>query len=217
LKRLLIFVTVLVLGGLAQAQGFSSHVSLAAGIQGVFPGSTFTREKAELSNGLNAASQSTTNAVGGVGSFRFDFGDHSAFDFSVTANRSSEVTENISGGAGQFPTRVQSNNLEFIGSYIFRLPSTERFKPYFLVGGGMVHFRPLENGYTTAGVPKSETKATFAYGFGADFYFNESWGMRLQYRGLVRGQPDFGLSSEPFGTGLKTHVPEPSVHVFYHF
>jgi len=217
LKRSLIFVTVLALGGLAQAQGFGSRISLAAGIEGIFPGSTFTREEANLSNGLNAASQSTTNSVGGVGTVRFDFGEHSAFDFSVTFNRSSEVSEIISGGSGQFPTRVQSNNIEFIGTYVYRLPSTERFHPYFLVGGGMVHFRPLDDGFTTAGVPSSMTKGAFAYGFGADVMFGDSWGMRLQYRGLLRGQPDFGLESEPFGTQLNVNIPEPSVQVFYHF
>jgi len=180
LKRSLIFVTVLALGGLAQAQGFGSRISLAAGIEGVFPGSTFTREEANLSNGLNAASQSTTNSVGGVGTVRFDFGEHSAFDFSVTFNRSSEVSEIISGGSGQFPTRVQSNNIEFIGTYVYRLPSTERFHPYFLVGGGMVHFRPLDDGFTTAGVPSSMTKGAFAYGFGPAIRWNLFDGGRVR-------------------------------------
>jgi opacity protein-like surface antigen len=186
LKRslILVTVTVLALGSLAQAKGFGSHVSLGAGIEGIFPGSTFTRTQAENSNGLDSATQSTTNSVGVVGSFRFDFGGHSAFDFSVTGNRSSEVSELVSGGSALAPGRVQTNNLEFIGSYVFRLPSTKRFKPYFLVGGGMVNFRPLENGYVILGndVPQSQSKAAFAYGFGADFYFNDHWGMRLQFR-----------------------------------
>jgi len=33
----------------------------------------------------------------------------------------------------------------------------------------------------------------------------------------LRGQPDFGLESEPFGTQLNVNIPEPSVQVFYHF
>jgi len=33
----------------------------------------------------------------------------------------------------------------------------------------------------------------------------------------VRAAPDFKLSSAPFGTGLKTHVAEPSIQLVYHF
>jgi opacity protein-like surface antigen len=216
LKRTLILVSILALGGLAQAQGFLSHLSVAAGGEGIIPASTSTRD----TNGLNVTTQTTKKSLGGIGSARLEFGSHSAFDFSVTANRSSESNSKIVSGVPALPDYVKSNNLEFIGSYIFRLPSTEKFKPYFLIGGGMVHFNPIQNGYSLSEVPKAQTKAAFAYGFGADMNFNDSWGMRLQYRGLVRGEPDFGLLNStvsPFGTGVKTHVIEPSIQVVYHF
>lgn len=216
MKRTLIFVTVLALGTLAQAQGLRSRISLAAGGQGIFPASTFTRD----SNGFNAVSQTSKKSLGGIGSVRINFGSHSAFDFSVTGNRGAEYSDRIASGYGLYPDFIKSNNLEFIGSYVFRLPETHRFKPYFLIGGGMVHFSPIDNGFTTSQVPKSETKGAFAYGFGADVNFNARWGLRLQYRGLVRGDPDFGLlnnGASPFGTGTKTHVVEPSLQLVYHF
>ena len=64
-------------------------------------------------------------------------------------------------------------------------------------------------------------KAAFDYGFGSDFKVNDHWSVRLQYRGLIRTDPDFKLaSSDPtatFGTNLQLHVPEPSIQLVYHF
>jgi opacity protein-like surface antigen len=213
LKARLILITVLMLGAMAHAQGFGSHVSFGLGLEGIFPAATF---KNDVIN-QTSSTQSTTNSVGAVGSVRFDFGHHSAIDISVTANRNSErFFNNGAFGSGGFLTRVQTNNFETIVSYIFRLPASDFIKPYALLGGGAVRFSP-NNAFTTAGVPQSETKPAFAYGFGADFPFGDHLALRLQYRGLIRSSPDFKLSAEPFGTGLKTHVPEPSVQIVYHF
>jgi len=216
LRRTRILIIVLALSGLAHAQGFLSRLSVAAGGEGIIAASTYTKD----TNGLNATTQTTKKSLGGVGDLRIEFGSHSAFDFSVTANRSSESSAKIVSGVPAFPDYVKSNNLEFIASYVYRLPAGDRFRPYFLVGGGIVHFSPIDNGFSLTDIPQSQNKAAFAYGFGADVDLNDSWGLRLQYRGLVRGDPDFGLLNStisPFGTGVKTHVVEPSIQVVYHF
>lgn len=214
LKAKLVLITLLALSAVAHAQGFASHVSIGIGLQGIFPAATFNND--EINH--TSSTQSTTNSVGAVGDLRFDFGHHSALDISVTVNRNSErFVSNTLSGAG-FVERVQTNNAEIIGSFIFRLPSNDFVKPYALIGGGAVRFSP-NNAFTTLGndVPAVDTKPAFAYGFGADFPFGDHLALRLQYRGLVRSSPDFKLSAEPFGTGLKTHVAEPSVQVVYHF
>lgn len=218
MKLKLLLITVLALGAMAQAQdraqGFLSNFSIGAGFEGIFPAATFTRSAAEVSSGFNGSTQDTTKSVGVVGDARYEFGHHSALDFSVTFNRSTELFEQ---DVNQSLNHVQSNNLEMIGSYIVRLPSNERIKPYVLIGGGLVRFSPVTHAYSTEGIPSVESKPTFAYGFGTDFKLSERWAMRLQYRGLLRGEPDFKLSTEPFGTSLKTHVVEPSIALIYHF
>ena len=213
MKSRLILITVLALGSLAHAQGFVSKLSLGVGLQGVFPGSTFKNNEVTFAS----STQSATNSVGAIGDLRIDFGHHSALDLAVTVDRDSErFFTSGSFGTGGFLTRVQTNNAEIIGSYIFRLPSNEHVKPYFLLGGGAVRFSP-NRAFTTAGVPQTDMKPAFAYGFGTDFPFGDHLALRLQYRGLVRSEPDFKLAAEPFGTGLKTHVAEPSIQIVYHF
>ncbi len=212
MKAKLLVITVLALGCMAHAQGFASNLSIGAGFEGIFPAATFNKSAAEISS-TNATTQDTTKSVGAVADARYDFGHHSALDLSVTVNRNTELFE----GATQDLTRVQTNNAEIIGSYIFRLPSTEKVKPYALVGGGMVRFSPNSN-FTTQ-TPSTQMKPTFAYGFGFDFKASAHWTVRAQIRDLIRGDPDFKLLSaaEPFGTGLKTHVPEPAILLVYHF
>ena len=211
MKAKLILITVLALGSVAHAQGFVSHISIGLGLQGIFPGSTFDKSTV-LTSGL-PSTQSTTNSVGAVGDLRFDFGHHSAFDIAVTVNRNSELFFNAS---NSLFTRVQTNNAEIIGTFVFRLPSNEHVKPYAMIGGGTVRFSP-NSAFNTSGVPAVDMKPAFAYGFGTDFPFGDHLALRLQYRGLVRSEPDFKLAAEPFGTGLKTHVAEPSIQIVYHF
>ena len=211
MKLKLILITVLALGSLAHAQGFVSNLSIGAGFQGIFPSATSSKGSSNLSGFPNT--QSTTNSVGIVADARYDFGRHSALDASVTVNRNTEVFFN---GETQNTDRVQTNNLEIIGSYVFRLPSNDRIKPYALFGGGIVRFMP-NNDYSTGLTPSTDMKAAFAYGVGSDVKVNDHIAIRLQYRGLLHSEPDFKLSSAPFGTGLRTHVPEPSIMVVYHF
>jgi opacity protein-like surface antigen len=214
LKLKLILIALLAFGSMAHAQGFVSHLSVGAGFEGIFPASTFTKSTAETNTYPNT--QTTTDSVGALADVRYDFGRHSAFDLALTVNRSTELfyyaySQNVS--------RIQSNNGEMIGSYIIRLPSNEHLKPYFLLGGGLVRFSPNNNSYNT-GIPSTDTKIAFAYGFGSDFKISDHWGLRLQYRGLLRADPDFkllGNVNNPVGTGVKAHVPEPSVQIVYHF
>jgi opacity protein-like surface antigen len=199
---------------MAYAQGPLSNLSIGVGLQGVFPAATF--DKTPYNEGSYPTTQSSTKSVGYVGDARYNFGRHSALDASFTWNRNTEYFANTYGTV----YHVQTNNGEIIGAYVVRLPGTERLKPFMLAGGGLVRFSP-NNDYNTAGKPSASSKAAFAYGFGTDVRLSDSWGIRLQYRGLVRTSPDFKLSStnveDTFGSGLKAHVPEPSIQVVYHF
>jgi len=218
LKLKLILVTMLAFGSLAHAQGIMSNLSVGVGLQGVFPAGTFTKGITE-NNQSSGGAQSTTSSVGAGVDLRYDFGRHSAVGVAATFNRNDELFYDI---FTQAINRVKSNNTELIGTYIFRLPSNERVKPYAMFGGGMVIFSPVTNEYSVSGIPATDTKPAFAYGFGTDIKVSENFALRLQYRGLVRSEPDFKLfNADPtqnaFGTNLRTHVAEPSIQLVYHF
>lgn len=215
MRRKLILITMLALASvLAHAQGFVSNLSVGFGVEGVFPASTINHSVSTY----YATGERTSLSVGYVGDARYEFGRHSAIEASYTFNRSTANYYNLNTGAATF---VQSDNHEMLGNYVYRLPSTENFKPFFLVGGGLVRFQPDSMQYSTGDTPSAETKAAFSYGFGSDFRVSDHWGLRIQYRGLLRGEPTFKLTSTTggtnFGTNLKSHVAEPSVQLVYHF
>jgi opacity protein-like surface antigen len=215
LKLKLTLITVLLaVASMAHAQGVVSNLSIGAGFEGIFPASTLN--KAPYLGGGYPTTQSTTNSIGAIGDIRYDFGRHSALGAAITVNRNTEYFADTYG----YVSKVQSNNMEMIGTYIFRLPSNERVKPFAMFGGGMIRFSP-NNDNNVGGVPAAVTKPAFAYGFGTDFKLSDHWSVRLQYRGLLRSSPDFKLSSSDptntFGTNLRAHVPEPSIQAVYHF
>ena len=144
MKLKLLLITVLAFGGMAHAQGFMSNFSVGAGFEGIFPAATFTKSAAEISAAIRTP-RTTTKSVGVVADARYDFGHHSALDFSFTHQ---SQYRNLLKTQLRTVTRVQTNNAEMIGTYIFRLPSNEKVKPYVLLGGGMVRFSP-NNNYTT--------------------------------------------------------------------
>jgi opacity protein-like surface antigen len=212
--KLTLITVVLALGSMAHAQGALSNLSIGVGFEGIFPASTAGRIPGNA--GPLPTSQNTTNSIGAIADARYDFGKHSAVGFAFTLNRDTEYYTNSYGTT----YHVQSNNGEMIGTYIYRLPANEHFKPFAMFGGGMVRFSP-NNDNNAAGIPSAVTKPAFAYGFGSDFKMSDHWGFRLQYRGLVRTSPDYKLSSSDptntFGTGLRSNVAEPSIQVIYHF
>ena len=109
--------------------------------------------------------------------------------------------------------RVQTNNAEIIGSYIFRLPSKSTVKPYALIGGGMVRFSPNRQFHHRRRRPPRQSKPAFAYGFGTDFKVDRPLGRApaVSRTGPQRAGLRARQQPSPFGTGLKTHVAEPSI------
>ena len=80
---------------------------------------------------------------------------------------------------------------------------------FLLAGGGALVFKPTANDFGAT----TQAKAAFLYGGGIDYNLTRVVGLRLQYRGLVYGAPDFGLVGASTGAG---HLAEPSVGLVFH-
>lgn len=114
-------------------------------------------------------------------------------------------------------SRVQSDVHQATGGLVFDLPVTARVKlsPYLLAEGGALVFNPMGN--RGGAVPGADThaKSLFVYGGGADFPVTNHVSLRMEYRGLVYGEPDFGLKN--LRTSSMTHTAQPSVGIAFHF
>ena len=114
--------------------------------------------------------------------------------------------------------RILTTVSEFSGAYVFTPMETKRFKPFLLVGGGVLVFNP--NNTLIGGNPQGlegvrETRPAILYGGGVDYHLISFLALRLQYRGLFYSPPDFKLPG--LFTGGRGHLAEPAVGLVVRF
>jgi opacity protein-like surface antigen len=115
--------------------------------------------------------------------------------------------------------RVMTGITEFTGAYVFTPFPDAKWEPFLLAGGGGLRFSvgktyidTIQGSFGTTG----QTSLAFLYGAGVDYRIFSHLGLRLQYRGLVFRNPDFGVPSR-FYTGAKSHMAEPAIGIVVKF
>lgn len=113
--------------------------------------------------------------------------------------------------------RIQSGIHQLTGSLVFNLPwrASSRLNPYFVAGGGALIFDPTGDQFNTLSGAQSQAKGVFVYGVGVNYAIRKRLSLRVEYRGLVYGTPDFGFGV--LSTDSVTHTAVPSVGLTYRF
>ncbi len=114
-------------------------------------------------------------------------------------------------------SRIQANVHQATGGFVFRIPTSARFRisPYVLAEGGALVFAPTGNAFGTVAGAQRQATGVFAYGGGADFPLLKHVALRAEYRGLVYSAPDFGLTK--LNTNTVTHTAQPSAGLVFRF
>jgi opacity protein-like surface antigen len=159
----------------------------------------------------NRILQHSTNSGGFLLSYRYHF--NSWFSADVSYGRDRETQRNIAPGS---VLSVQSNVHQATAAGVVNLPwRPARFNPYVLAGTGALAFAPTQaRGATVLGAG-GQSRATFLYGGGVDYDFVKHFSLRLEYRGLVYGRPDFGVAA--LHTGAVTNTAQPSAGIVFRF
>jgi opacity protein-like surface antigen len=116
---------------------------------------------------------------------------------------------------GLASARIQSNVHEITGAAVATVPYFGRLRPFVLGGGGVLVFDPTGNDGATSFGASTQTRGTFLYGAGADYFLTNHWGLRAEYQGLFYKVPDFnvpGLNPDSW-----THVAQPSAGIVFRF
>ena len=113
--------------------------------------------------------------------------------------------------------RIQTGIHQMTGGLVLKLPSraSSRLNPYLLAGGGALFFDPTGSFSNTVSGAQSQAKGVFVYGAGVNYAISKRLSLRAEYRGLVYGTPDFGLTG--FSTNSITHTAQPSVGLAFRF
>ena len=87
-----------------------------------------------------------------------------------------------------------------------------REAPSVLGRTGALTFDPTNNAVSGA---RNQSKPAFVYGGGVDYDFSRHISLRMEYRGLVYGRPDYDLSS--LHSDAIAHTAEPSLGIGIRF
>jgi len=219
---------VLTLVAFAQDGRFDASVSFA----GTFPDST-------TANGIT---HSGTNGAEIFGTFRFRFNRRSAFAFNYGRGKDSQIY------LASSDFHILTNITEYSGAYVFTPFQTKNLETMVFGGIGGLVFDPqsewifyndntdnpfgINQTQVTIGASK-QTEMAFLYGGGVDYRLSgipiasriplsSHFAFRLQYRGLIFKNPDFGVTSisgsiPSLVTNKNGHMAEPAFGLVFKF
>ena len=190
----------------ATAAHAQRHLDFSLSGGGVFTSST-TSASGRITN-------TPTKSVAVLGGVRYHLTEHHAFDVTFGLTRNSQ-----SFSVPPDTYRVMTGFGVYSASYVFTPVQGKRWQPFLLAGGGALIFS-VGNTYIDTiqqnlGLQSSAAMA-FLYGAGTDYRLWRIFGLRLQYRGFLYRNPDYGVPSR-FFTGTRAHIAEPSLGVVVKF
>jgi outer membrane autotransporter protein len=201
MNRTIIFSFLMVLlATLAVAQENRSEISLQG--TGFFTQSTSG----------NGSAYSTTQTGGILGTYRYHLNHwisaEGAYGYDANSQKYLLSSQTF---------RIQSGIHQLTGSLVLNLPSraSSRLNPYVVVGAGALMFEPTGNQFDTVSGAQSQAKGVFVYGAGVNYALRKRLSLRVEYRGLVYGAPDFGFGV--LSTNSVTHTAVPSLGLTYRF
>ena len=195
---------VVALAGIVSAQD-EGHFDASLGYGGAFS------KTATSSNG--AITLKPTNSGAFLATVRFRFNRVHGLEGNIGHMNNSQL---YSISPDTF--RVQGGVTEYSGAYVINLFQRDRLEPFLFAGAGALRFNPgntyIDGNPSTISVTK-QTSLAFLYGGGADYRFWRVLALRLQYRGLLYKEPDFGIPN--FFTGVHGHMAAVSAGIVFKF
>ncbi len=190
----------------AAAADAQSRIDVAVSGAGVF---SKTTESA--SGGIT---DSPTTSVAFIGTARYHFAKHHAVEIDLGHTRNSQIFS-----VPPDSYRVKTGITELSVAYVFTPWEGQRFQPFLLAGGGALRFGVgntyIDTIHQNLGA-NSRPAVALLYGAGTDYHLWKFLALRLQYRGLIYRNPDYGVATR-FFTGTRGHMAEPAVGLVVKF
>lgn len=158
-------------------------------------------------------SHTATQSLAVFGTARLNVSKRSAVEINFGHSTDSQKYE-----TGSLSYRLPTTVTEFTGDYVYSFMRSEKLRPFFLAGAGILVFNPNNsfiNDILTPVGDVRQTRATFLYGLGADYRITSRFSARVQYRGFFYSSPDFSVPA--LFTGGHAHMAEPSVGIVFGF
>ena len=205
IKGQFVAVALLVLIGAAAAQ-VRTRFDLSVSGAGVFSKTTSSP------NGV--VKDSPTDSFAVFGTVRYHFNHLHAVELNLGHTRNSQIFT-----VPPDTYRIITDIFEYSGAYVLTPFATKKWQPFLFGGAGGLHFGVGNTYIDTIQVSlgtSSQTALAFLYGGGTDYRLLSHLSLRLQYRGLMYKNPDFGAPAR-FYTGARGHLAEPAAGLVFKF
>ena len=153
-----------------------------------------------------------TQTVGALGTYRHHLKPNLSVEVAYGYDRNTQKYQVASQGF-RIQTNIHQVTAAFVGHMTPRMHG--KLDPYLLLGGGALIFAPTGSQANYLSGALHQTKGAFTYGGGVDYALRKRIGLRLEYRGLIYGTPDFGFGA--LVTNAVTHTAIPTIGVTFKF
>jgi outer membrane immunogenic protein len=172
-------------------------------------------------DGPGGVKVNTTGSLGLLTSYRYMLTPHSALElnYGFTQDQlryrisSNTLSTDPSYAQGQ---RIHTREQEATGAYVYSL-NFKRFSPFVEAGVGTMFFTPIHDNKTQIFDTKENNRIGGLFGAGLAYELSPSFDLRLEYRGFVAKEPDFGADNGDFKTNIYQVFSMPAFGVAYHF
>jgi opacity protein-like surface antigen len=154
-----------------------------------------------------------TNSAAEIGSFRWRLNHLHGLEINIGHTHNSQVYV-----LSPNNFRVATGITEFSGDYVLSPMRTARWEPFLFGGAGALRFNPGStyiNGLLASFPVTQRYSLAFLYGGGTDYHLWKFVSLRLQYRGLIYRNPNFGQPN--LATHAKGHLAEPAFGIVIKF
>ena len=154
-----------------------------------------------------------TNSAAEIGSFRWRLNHLHGLEVNIGHTNNSQVYV-----LSPNNFRVATGITEFSGDYVLSPMKTARWEPFLFGGAGALRFNPGStyiNGLLASFPVTQRYALAFLYGGGTDYRLWKFLAVRLQYRGLIYRNPNFGQPN--LATHAKGHLAEPAFGIVIKF
>ena len=198
-KTLLLFLLLPFMAVASQAQESRQDISLS--VAGIFP---------PFITG-NDVQQSGTYGLGGLVSYRYMLTPRSGLELNYQYGQNAQKYYTSFNNV-----RVHDRMQEISGAYVLNA-NFKNWNPFLEGGPAAFLFAPLDDASTTQIDVKGQTILGAVYGAGVAYELSPSFDLRLEYRGFVAKEPDFGADNGDFKTNIYQVFSMPAFGVAYHF
>jgi len=205
IKGQFVAVAAVLLIGAAASQ---AQIPLDASVSGA---GVFSKTTSSPNGGV---ADSPTDSVAVFGTVRYHFNHLHAVELNLGHTRNSQIFK-----LAPDTYRIITDIGEYSGAYVLTPFATKKWQPFLFGGAGALRFGVGNTYIDTIQVSlgaTSQTALAFLYGGGTDYRLLKHLSLRLQYRGLVYKNPDFGVPSR-FYTGARGHLAEPAAGLVFKF